>query len=418
MAEVEKHDWGDWQGLSEDEWKRKVLAEGDDYGKLVAASGYPGNKRFRRIMEYIMTPLEAQVCAQIIWAPRPAEDVADTLNLGTDTVNKILYSLHTKGLIHPRNFRTLEGFRYRLSTGKLHKSMLSNPSLDSQYPRLSKLWDDFVKHEEGEWQCISRLRAGDEKQPAQRRVLPAWKALVESPDRDQIQPWEDQRAIASAAVLCVEIPCACRRQISGSGGHCTRTNAEACLVFGREAEYALSRGIGRRLTSKELLSIMEQASYDRLGASYVNSRTMQPLTICYCCDCCCHLWSAMKQHNISQVYRGWAKSRWQPTIDQEHCDGCVNNVNTCADRCLWQAIEIQSADGRHKAFVNTDKCWGCANCALWCQRKAITMRCVRPIEWVPEKLENLRPPRRWSPPRIVGKTLEEYLNERVQANEA
>lgn len=407
MAESGNHKWEEWRDLSEDEWKRKVLAEDDDYGKLVAASGYPGNMRFRRILEHVTTPLEASVCAQIIWAPRPAEDIAETLNLNTATVNKTLHSLHAKGLVHPRNFKTMEGFRYRLSTGKLHKSMLSDPALDSQYPKLRQLWDDFVKHEEGEWQCISRLRAYDQKQPEQRRILPAWRALAESPDSDQIQPWEDQRAIAAAAELCAEVSCSCRRQVSGSGGDCRRTGTQACLVFGREAEYALSRGIGRQLTGKELLSIMEQASYDGLGGSYINSRTVQSLTLCYCCDCCCHLWSAMNQRGISQEYRGWAKSRWQPVIDWERCSGCNGTGNTCADRCLWQAIEIQPVAG--KATINADKCWGCGSCALWCQNEAITMRCIRPIEWVPEKADNLRPPIRWNPPRIAGLTLEEYF---------
>ena len=46
-----------WRGLSEAEWKQKVLAETDDYARIIAASGYPDSKRFRRILEYLLTPL-------------------------------------------------------------------------------------------------------------------------------------------------------------------------------------------------------------------------------------------------------------------------------------------------------------------------------------------------------------------------
>lgn len=405
--------WQEWQDLSEDEWKRKVLAEHDDYGKLIAASGYPTNARLRRIMEYLITPLEARVCVQIIWSPHQVKDLADLLNLDEATINTTLDILHMKGLIQPRNIHTLEGFRYRLSTGRLHKSILSNPMLDAEYPRLCEFWDNFVRHEEGEWQCISRLRASDAHQPEQRRILPAWKALVLGSDRDQMQPWEDQREIAGAAELCVELSCACRRQTSGAGNRCKRTTLEACLVFGREAEYALSKGIGRILSNAELLAIMEQASYEGLGGSYINARTTQARDLCYCCDCCCHLWLPMNLHNIPQKYRGWAKSRWEPCINPDLCNGCVDKNNSCADRCLWQAIEITSVNGILRAFIDTDKCWGCGSCALRCPQKAIEMKCVRPVEWVPETLQNLHPYPEWSPPRIVGETLDNYLKKRA-----
>jgi ferredoxin/predicted transcriptional regulator len=396
-----------WRGLSEAQWKQKVLAEKDDYAMLIAASGYPGSQRFRDILEYVITPVEARVCAQIMWLPIPEEELAQRLNLSKKTISNTLYSLHIKGLIHPRDFKTGQGYRYRLSTGKLHKSMLSNPRLNTDYPKLAGLWSDFIEHEEGQWQCVSRLIATDQDQPAQKRILPAWKALNVSPDRDQIQPWEDQRAMAAATKLCVEIPCPCRVQIAGSGGKCERTELDACLLFDREAEYSLSKGIGRKIDQKELLAIMEQASYDGTAGSYLNNRAMPAPTLCYCCDCCCHLWTAMKRYDVSQEHRGWAKSRWQPEVDAKLCDGC----GACADKCPWQAIEINFFDSKAKAVIDTDKCWGCAGCALWCQPEAIIMRCVRPEEWVPEKLPSLHPPEQWMPPRIVGSTLKRSIEE-------
>ncbi|MFC1951407.1 ATP-binding protein [Chloroflexota bacterium] len=400
----------EWTGLTELEWKRKVLAEADGYARLIAASGYPSSVRFRRILEYLLSPLEAKVCTQIIWTPIPPQQIARNLDIDIDTVEKTLNDLHIKGLIHPRDFRTGQGFRYRLSTGKLHKSTLSNPNLNADYPELAALWSDFIEGEEGQWQCISRLIASERNQPAQRRILPAWKALDAGPDRDRIQPWEDQRAIAAATELCVEIPCPCRVQIAGSGGVCERTELDACLLFDREAEYALSKGIGRVLSSDELLALLEQASYDGMAGSYPNSRAVPPLTLCYCCDCCCHLWMVMKRHGVSQQHRGWVRSRWRPQIDANVCDGC----GVCSDKCPWQAIEIINVDGEPKAAVDTDKCWGCGGCALWCGAEVIQMRCVRPEEWVPQKVPNLHPPQQWMPPRIVGATLAGYLDKKNQ----
>ena len=123
MAEVEKKDWSKWRDISEEEWRKKCLAEPDDYGRLIAASGYPGNERFRRIMEYVMTPLEAKVCAQIIWFMHPPEELAEMLNLDVDTVNKILHDLYEKGLIHPRNFHTLEDISARYSLFEIQRCL-------------------------------------------------------------------------------------------------------------------------------------------------------------------------------------------------------------------------------------------------------------------------------------------------------
>jgi len=395
-----------WTGLTEPEWKRTVLAQEDDYARLAAASGYPGSILFRRILEYLLSPLEVKVCVQMIWMPIPPRQIAENIAVDIDAVKKAIDSLHIKGLIHPRDFGTGEGFRYRLSTGKLHKSTLSNPYLNTDYPDLPRLWTDFIDNEEGEWQSIRRLVASEQNQPDQRRILPAWRALEAGPDRDKIQPWEDQRAIAAATGLCVEIPCPCRVQIAGSGGACDRTELDACLLFGREAEYALSKGIGRVISGDELLELMEQASIDGLAGSYPNSRAVPPLTLCYCCDCCCHLWAAMNRHDIPQQHRGWARSRWQPEVDKNVCDGC----GICADKCPWRAIQISGT----KAIINAEYCWGCGGCTLWCDSGAVQMRCTRPEEWVPQKVPNLHPPETWMPPRTIGLTLKEYLEKNDQ----
>lgn len=408
MLKTNEKQIAQWRNLSEESWRRKVLAERDDIGRLIAASGYPENKRFRRILEYLLSEVEAKTCALIIWFPLSHNELAQILSLEKTEVETILHSLHMKGLIHPRDIKTMDGSRYRLSTSKLYKSMLSNPALIKNFPELPLLWDDFVKHEEGEWQCISTLRSHNENQPVQRRILPAWKALAASKDKDQIQPWEDQRIIAMSADLAVEIPCPCREHIKGIGSECNRTKLSACLVFNNEAEYYLSKGIGRKISPHELLSIMEQASLDGLAGSYENSRSVKASTLCYCCDCCCHLWVAMKQHDIPDKYRGWAKSRWQPVMDQSRCNGC-SGQSLCVNRCAWHAITLKEVNGKQVPSIDIDLCWGCGSCVLWCKRKAINLKCVRTVDWVPEKTINIKPRQIWEPPRIVGMTLDEYM---------
>ena len=40
---------------------------------------------------------------------------------------------------------------------------------------------------------------------------------------------------------------------------------------------------------------------------------------------------------------------------------------------------------RRRAVVDSEKCGGCLSCVLVCPSKAIVARCVKPVDWVPEK---------------------------------
>ena len=136
---------------------------------------------------------------------------------------------------------------------------MSNVSLDMKYgPTLFDLWNDFFLHEDGEAMALMHKARWEERGGAGGRVLPAYEAILQSPDADQIQPWEDARVIIDAQEVIALAPCSCRRRVSGGGMTCKRTRHQVCLNFNKAAEGVIMRS-GREISKEEALR-----AFDRL----------------------------------------------------------------------------------------------------------------------------------------------------------
>ena len=77
----------------------------------------------------------------------------------------------------------------------------------------------------------------------------------------------------------------------------------------------------------------------------------------------------------------WEKSRYEAYVIPDDCDGC----QVCVDRCLFDAIEMERAEGskKYKAVVDAEKCFGCGVCVIGCEPDALKMKLVRPPEHIP-----------------------------------
>lgn len=379
-----------------------VTDEKDIHEVICERLAYPNSIRLRRLLEWEFSPLEMEVCHLLKDIPldNQAENLSKMLDVPVTKMKDVLQSLFQKGAIFPREYKTWRGFRF-LPRGlyQLHDGGMTNAALDMKYgPTLYNLWNDFVIHDEAQRvaQTYERWRREEPPKDLGRRVLPAYEAMLKSPDADQIQPWEDGRAIIDAQELIALAPCACRRRVSGGGMTCKRTKAQVCLNFGKAGEGVIYKH-GREITKEEALAVMRQANRDGLVHSMEHFQTLKPYLLCACCDCCCHHWAPTVQAGWRPEYR-WRKSRWEVEISQGACDGCVDLKEgpKCIAICEFNAIEMRDVEhfiespmpepwviGKTKAFVDTEKCWGCLSCVLVCPSTAITARCVRPEDWVP-----------------------------------
>ena len=348
------------------------MAEKDAYSALMERHGYPDSERYRRIMEYLMTPEQARIAAEL---PAPPEELANKLQMPVATVNRELDELYTKGVVFPRNFQTREGYRFARHVMQLHDASQSSLKTDPvRERRLFELWEDFCH---AEWYPDMAGEIARREIPLT-RVVSAYRAIKDLPG---ILACEDMREILKAAPLIAVCACSCRQRAGAVADGCEKSGVANCFQFGRGAEYAISRGSGRQLSYEEALAIIDAAEEDGLVHELPNLTTMTTNVMCSCCRDCCVIWVPLDEHGV-HISKRWAKSRFEARVDWDLCNGCQD----CVERCLFDAIEMVKPEGskKYKAIVDSEKCWGCGVCVVGCAPGALSMAVVRPPEHIPQ----------------------------------
>ncbi len=387
-----------------------ITPEMDIYAVMMYRLGQrsPFSVRMRRLLEHLFTPLEMEVFHMLKDLPleNQASELAKIFDMPVEQIEDILESGFQKGVLFPKDRKTRMGYRFLPRANvQFHDGSLSNPALDLKYgPDLFNLWNDFVYHDEGYTSYRRQKNRSEKDIPYGRRVLPAYEAILESPDADQLQPWEDGREVINCHYRWSTAFCSCRRRVSGGGFTCKRTHEHVCLNFDKAAETVILRH-GREITREEALEKLKKAHRDGLVGSMEHYQTPNYYLLCFCCDCCCHHWAPhVRQWGDYNPLWRWQKSRWEPTIKVSICDGCVNEAGgpKCVNICQFDAIEMKDfgeeggysgfigAPGHEytqktRAVVDSEKCGGCLSCVLVCPTKAVVAHCVKPVDWVPEK---------------------------------
>jgi NAD-dependent dihydropyrimidine dehydrogenase PreA subunit len=341
------------------------------YRVLAERLGWGDSERFRKILEFLMTPKQAEI---VTYLPAAFEEVASKSGLSVEEVRKEIDVLFRKGVLIPRDFRTLEGARFARSTVQFHDATQADRKTEEIYgekaPQLWELWQDFC---EKEWYPGVAEEYAKKEVPSG-RVIPAYKAIENIPG---ITPYDDVREILKVAPLTVVVPCSCRRRTRR-----TDIAVESCMQFGKSAEYAIERGSGWQLSYDEALKVIDKAEDNGEVHSWPNWQILSYGFMCNCDRVSCEAWAPLVQHGVS-IGKRWAKSRFEAVVDQALCDGC----QLCVDRCQFDAIDMvkPSASKKYKAVVDPEKCWGCGVCVIKCQTGALSFKLVRPLEHIPTK---------------------------------
>jgi H+/Na+-translocating ferredoxin:NAD+ oxidoreductase subunit B len=358
--------------------KEFFMTPSDSYAELAKRLGYGESTRFRQILEFLMTPPQADL---VVLLPATPEDLAAKLNLPLERINSEIETLFLKGVVFPKNFQTRENPRFARSVGQFHDATQSILDLENKIydpearKELYRLWEDFC---ENEWYPNQVKRfSGLEKPPT--RIIPAYSAIKDLPD---VQPYEDMREIIKAQKVTTVNSCSCRKRRNVVGLTCGHSHDVNCLQFNRGAEYAIVRGTGRQLNYEEAMELVDQIEQDGLVHNWPNDRRMTGTTVmCNCCVDCCMIWHPIDTHQ-GDIGKMWEKSRFQAQVNQDLCSGC----QTCVDRCMFNAIEMVKVPGtkKLKAQVDPEKCFGCGVCVVTCEEQALKMKTVRPPDHIPE----------------------------------
>ncbi|GAB4334397.1 MAG: 4Fe-4S binding protein [Dehalococcoidia bacterium] len=352
------------------------MPEADVYEALAARHGHGGSERYRRILEFVMTPQQARLAARL---PAPIEELATAENLPAEVVEAELDQLFRKGVVFPRNFWTREYYRFARNTMQLHDATESLAGVEGLYTadekqRLFDLWWDFV---ENEWNP-QRMPVLEKTPAPPLRVIPAYKAIK---DIEGVLPYENIRAMVETADIISVVSCSCRKRQEMVGEQCEKSHDMNCIQFNRAADYVNARGHGRQLTKEEAFRLIEQTEDDGLIHQWPNADLMMTNTLCSCCTDCCIYFKPMGEYGVpwTAVY---AKSRFEAQNNLDLCDGCQD----CIERCQFDALTMEKIPGHKKlkAVVDPEKCMGCGVCVLVCEPKSLKMALVRPPEHIPQ----------------------------------
>jgi len=354
--------------------KKRHMGE-DPFEALLSILGFPGSPYLRRILEYMMTPIQAKVAAAL---PGEVEEIARKVGMSQEEVKNILEELWFKGLVFPKDFDQRNYFRFARDLVQLHDATLATQHLDPiKDKKYFELWHEFGINEF--YKGMGELLSAVFTKPIW-RVIPAYGAIK---DMEGVLPHENIVEMINAQDNLAVVPCSCRQVKIAIGEPCEYTDESKvwhCTQFARGAEYVVKRGSGKPLTKQEAIRLMEEVERDGLIHMGPNNSRMVVNTICNCCSDCCEFFNFYRHGNVPPEVLT-AKSRFEAYVDAEKCVGC----QTCVERCHFDAIELVKSEGskKYKARVIPEKCFGCGLCVVGCEVGAMKFKIVRPPEHIP-----------------------------------
>lgn len=193
------------------------------------------------------------------------------------------------------------------------------------------------------------------------------------PDNAEVATWERISEIMDKETSFAVGTCTCRQETHIKGHPCKIEGVpmEACVYFGKVADYIVERNFGKRYSRDELMTLLKTCEKHGLMHN-INNFLGDNIVLCNCCGCCCQILKPMITH---RGLRRIASSNFMAVVDQDTCIGC----GECVELCQVTAIEMTD----DKAKINPDYCMGCGNCVSLCPSGSLSL--VRCSEYKPPK---------------------------------
>ena len=294
-----------------------------------------------RILKRLFLPREAAVATSLSMKPQPVSTIAKRLNEAEQDMAQLLESMSKKGLII-RSSRGAQNLymaaQFLVGIWEYHVN-----DLDVE---LIKDFNEYAPH---------LVNTQLNLKTKQIRVIPISKSISAEM---RIMPYEEAESIIKEQSKIVVAPCICRREHQMLGKGCDYP-IESCLIFGGAAYFYEGNGIGRSISGKEALEILNMGQEAGLVIQPGNSQ--KPSNICLCCSCCCQILKSLK--NLDHPAK-IACANYYAEVNEEDCTAC----GVCEERCQMDAITINDA-----AVINTDRCIGCGLCVTTCDTQAIKL---------------------------------------------
>jgi len=324
----------------------------------------PGSRWIPMILKKLITLDEGRVLLEM---PLSVPDFARKYHVSTVEAEERLEELANKGVSIPL---MKEGeLKYCCVSGiiQVHDAAIHGALNRNYSPVPMEIVEMWRMFRETEW--LEVLKSMERAPNADHgRIVPSWSTVKDNPG---LTPRENLRTILQEAPVIAVVDCPCR-WLEVQAGELDKPTFTCFSLTEKSVKYILDREIGKQLTLAEAYAVLEECETTGLIPSI--GRKGKPKQICMCTTRECMVLRAQLLYG----YDLWDRSRFDPAVDTDKCEGC----GTCVGRCQMNAI---SMDGK-TASVDTNRCLGCGLCAVTCPTAALGMELVRPVEHLAQKI--------------------------------
>jgi Na+-translocating ferredoxin:NAD+ oxidoreductase RNF subunit RnfB len=306
-----------------------------------------------RILEWMFTPEEAALAAEMRLRAESAEEIAPRAGQDPQAAYATLKAMVRKGLIYAKRVEGKLKFGLLVFVVGIYEEQLGR--MDEE---LAQMFEDYY-HE--------ALGKALLDQPALHRVIPVEESI---PVEIEIFPYERASELLSGARSFGVRDCICRTQQALLGNRC-HYPMENCLLFA-SAEGAFAKDpITREITREEAFQVLRETEEAGLVHSSGNYRQGHNY-ICNCCTCCCGFMRGISELDIPTAV---ARSDFYSAVDEELCTGC----EICLERCQFGALSLVD----DVCQVDQQHCVGCGLCVSACPDEALRLERKPPAERTP-----------------------------------
>ncbi|MGD8991750.1 MAG: 4Fe-4S binding protein [Desulfobacterales bacterium] len=322
-----------------------------------------------KILKHIFTPEEAEIACFLSYKYEKLETIFSRAGDRVDSLEKlakILEGIQKKGGLESRHERGQTLF-------------CNAPLVVGMYEyQLNRLTPEFVKNF-NEYTSDKKFGlAFLSTELPQMRTIPISKSIH---PQHHVSTFDEVTALLRQAEPPFAVfECICRKKKSMEGKTCRVTDRkETCLAIGNMARMALANGMGRELSAKEALGLIEKNQEQ--GLVLQPSNTGKAEFICSCCGCCCGM---LRVHQALPKPLDYWASNFYAAVDQETCVSC----GACEQSCQVTAVRVPAT--KQPAVVDLNRCLGCGVCVPGCPTESISL-VKKPTELrPPQTLEDLR----------------------------
>ncbi len=331
-------------------------------------NGYPSTEDGAelRVLEYLFSPEEADLAAQLRLAWETAAQIAERLGRDKQEIRKLLKQLTRKGLIEAG--RTEGGFGYQILPFAIGFYEYQFDKIDKEF---AQLFEDYYT------QALKHIFTTT---PQLTRVIP----VNETVRNDlEVQPYENILDYVDKAKAWGVQECLCRNQKELIDDPCDHPK-EVCMSLSMRPGLFDHHPAVRALNRDEAVETLKMAADAGLVHQVSNSQegnTEGLLFICNCCSCSCGILRGMAEMGIANVV---AKSSFINTVDEDLCNGCED----CIEYCQFDALKMDD----FLVTVSDISCTGCGVCVPSCTTGALSLirREEKDITEIPETEDDWR----------------------------